>query len=50
MAIDLARDMFEPHGTVLGLQEGVEAVLVTDRELYRDRADIPLGWEQVLNR
>lgn len=48
MAIDLARDMFEPHGTVLGLQEGVEAVLVTDRDALRDRPDIPLGWERVL--
>jgi hypothetical protein len=49
MAIDLARDMFEPHGTVLGLQEGVEAVLVTDRDALRDRPDIPLGWERVLD-
>jgi hypothetical protein len=49
MAIDLARDMFEPHGTVHGMQEGVEAVLVTDRDALRNRTDIPLGWERVLD-
>jgi len=49
MAIDLARDMFEPHGEVLGLQEGVEAILVTDRDALLDRPDIPLGWERVLD-
>ena len=48
MAIDLARDMFEPHGTVHGMQEGVEAMLVTARDALRDRPDIPLAWERVL--
>ena len=50
MAIDLARDMFEPHCRVIALQEGGESMVLADREMYRDRADIPLGWEQVLNR
>jgi hypothetical protein len=50
MAIDLARDMFEPHCRVIALQEGGESVVLADREMYRDRADIPLGWEQVINR
>ena len=50
MAIDLARDMFEPHCRVIALQEGGESMVLADREMYRDRADFPLGWEQVLNR
>ena len=50
MAIDLARDMFEPHCRVIALQEGGESMVLADREMYRDRADIPLGWEQVLNQ
>ena len=49
MAIDLAKDMFEPYGAVLGVQEGGESMLVPDREALRDRADIPLGWERVLD-
>ena len=49
MAIDLAKDMFEPYGAVLGVQEGGESMLVTDGEALRDRADIPLGWERVLD-
>ena len=48
MAIDLARDMFEPHCRVIALQEGAESIVVVDRELYRDRSDIPLGWDKVL--
>ena len=50
MAIDLARDMFEPHCRVIALQEGGESMVLVDREIFRDRPDIPLGWEQVLNR
>lgn len=50
MAIDLARDMFEPHCRVIALQEGGESMVLADRVMYRERADIPLGWEQVLNR
>ena len=50
MAIDLALDMFEPHCRVIALQEGGESVVLADREMFRDRADIPLGWEQVLKR
>jgi hypothetical protein len=42
--------MFEPHCTVIALQEGGESMVLVDREMFRDRADIPLGWEQVLNR
>jgi hypothetical protein len=48
MALDLARDMFEPHGTVHGLQEGTESIVMTDRDALRERSDIPLGWERVL--
>ena len=50
MAIDLAQDMFEPHCRVIALQEGGESMVLVDREIFRDRPDIPLGWEQVLNR
>jgi hypothetical protein len=50
MAVDLARDMFEPHCRVVALQEGGESMVLVDREMFRDRSDIPLGWEQVLNR
>jgi len=50
MAIDLAQDMFEPHCRVIALQEGAESIVVVDRELYRDRSDIPLGWDKVLKR
>ena len=48
MAIELAQDMFEPHCRVIALQEGAESLVVVDRELYRDRSDIPLGWDKVL--
>jgi hypothetical protein len=50
MAVDLARDMFEPHCRVIALQEGGESMVLVDREMFRDGADIPLGWEQVLKR
>ena len=48
MAIDLAKAMFEPHGTVHGLQEGTGCEVLADRERFRHRDDIPLGWHQVL--
>lgn len=48
MAIDLARDMFEPHCSVIALQEGAELMVVVDPEMFRDRTDIPLGWERIL--
>jgi hypothetical protein len=48
MAVDLARDMFEPHCRVVALQEGGESIVLVDRELYRDRPDVPLGWDKVL--
>ncbi len=50
MAVDLARDMFEPRCRVIALQEGGESLVLVDRELYRDRSDFPLGWDKVLKR
>ncbi len=50
MAVDLARDMFEPHCTVIALQEGGESMVLVDAEVFPDWSDIPLGWERVLNR
>ena len=48
MAIDLAKDMFEPHGEVLAVQEGVDSMVIGDAASLRERPDIPLGWERVL--
>jgi len=48
MAIDVARAMFEPYGTVLGVMEGADSMVIGDRAALRDRSDIPLGWERVL--
>lgn len=49
MAIELAKDMFEPHGIVHGVQEGVDFILIGEYASLSKRTDIPLGWEQYLH-